>query len=69
MERYQDRFTEENWLSANERIRDNPDAARLIVAAYAEEDGARARRTTVCAAGCNTPLWQRSVVVVDEGKT
>ena len=48
------------WLAANPRIIRHPEAAHLIARQYGR-DWKAGRRTAVCAAGLNTPLWQRSV--------
>lgn len=51
----------ELWLSANDRIRMHPNAAHWIVAQYSSRQWKDARRTAVCAAAVNTPLWQTAV--------
>jgi len=50
-----------NWLEANARVKAHPQAAHLIVSQYSTRQWRHARRTAVCAAGFNTPLWQRAV--------
>lgn len=49
------------WLQANARIIAHPQAAHLIVSRYSSREWKDARRTAVCAAGFNTPLWQDAV--------
>jgi hypothetical protein len=51
---------ESGWLEANERIRSNRAAALTIAAEYGR-DWRTGRRTAVCAASMNTPLWQAAV--------
>jgi hypothetical protein len=51
---------EAGWLDANDRIRLQPQAAHLIAQSYGR-DWKTGRRTAVCAAGFNTPLWQEAV--------
>jgi hypothetical protein len=56
-----DRYWGPLWLEANDRIRTHPNAAHLIVARYSAGQWKDARRTAVCAASFNTPLWQEAV--------
>ena len=52
---------EQDWLTANARIRAHPQAAWLIAGRYPAQQWKHGRRTAVCAAGFNTPLWQEAV--------
>ncbi len=52
-----------DWLSANARIAGNQAAAMLIASRYGR-DWKHGRRTAVCAASFNTPLWQEAVAQV-----
>jgi len=56
-----ERYYGPRWLEANDRVKAHPQAAILIVARYPSRDQKHARRTAVCAAGLNTPLWQNAV--------
>jgi hypothetical protein len=58
---HDNRRFEQDWLTANARIIAHPQAAHLIVSRYPNRDWRNARRTAVCAAGFNTPLWQQAV--------
>jgi hypothetical protein len=51
---------ERDWLSANERIIAHPLAAQSIASQYGR-DWRTGRRTAVCAASFNTPIWQEAV--------
>ena len=51
----------ETWLTANQRIKDNPHAAHWIVSQYS--DKALGRNTAICAAYHNTPYWQMAVAI------
>jgi len=57
------RYWDERWLSQNQRIKNHPQAAHLIVSRYSARDWKNARRTAVCAASFNTPLWQEAVAL------
>jgi len=57
-----ERYWGPNWLEANERIKRHPQAAVAIVGRYSSRQWKDARRTAVCAAGFNTPLWQEAVL-------
>lgn len=57
----QKRYYDERWLHQNQRIRNHPNAAHLIVSRYSARDWKHARTTAVCAASFNTPLWQEAV--------
>lgn len=63
------RYWDHRWLYQNARIRAHPDAALLIVSRYSSNDYRHARRTAVCAAGFNTPLWQEAVAAAYPGRT
>ena len=56
------RYFGPRWLEANARIRAHPQAAVAIVARYSARQWKDARRTAVCAASFNTPLWQEAVL-------
>ena len=60
------RYWGPRWIEANDRIKATPAAAALIVARYPSSQVKHARRTAVCAAGLNTPEWQRAVELVRE---
>jgi hypothetical protein len=55
------RYWGPEWLQANARIACHPKAAERIVGMYPARMWKDARRTAVCAASCNTPLWQNAV--------
>lgn len=55
------RYWGPDWLTANARTSAHPAAADLIVSRYSVRQWKDARRTAVCAAGLNTPLWQQAV--------
>lgn len=50
------------WMEANARISRHPEAAHWIASQYGSRQWRDGRRTAVCAAGCNTPLWQEAVM-------
>lgn len=61
---YKAQFSKNRWLTANDRIAGNNAAALHLLSKFSESEKRAARRTIVCAAGFNTPLWQNAVSAV-----
>lgn len=61
VQEWKSQFTEDNWMTANARIAAHPEAALYLIDKFSAKERAHARRTIVCAAGFNTPLWQEAV--------